>query len=76
MSGPASDGNVCPYCKSDDGYIVSDYAYGWLMYEGIGWAGNEERADGEDGLTYRRSRTVVCRNCKRRVLRPRSERTA
>jgi hypothetical protein len=64
-----SDGDTCPHCGSDKGYTVSDYAAGWLEYSGY-WNGEEERNAGEDGLRYRRSRTVRCDACGKRAERP------
>lgn len=59
----------CPNCGSTDGYTVADRANGWVTYLGD-WTGNEERCNGEDGLSYSRSKTVICESCKKRVPRP------
>jgi hypothetical protein len=68
----------CPKCGGVNGYSVADRVVGsdtkydssgtgWVERTGS-WGGMEKPGDG--GFRVRRSETVACRDCERRVPRP------
>ena len=61
----------CPKCGGKDGYEVHDYFSGWASFTGD-WEENTEEAltFNDDVVLRRESKTAICLNCDKRVLRP------